>query len=282
MSEPSRPGPRRAARQERSLTTVDAILRATELVLVQEGYEGTSTKAIADAAGVSVGSLYQYFSNRDALVAALIDRRYARLDAIVTQGLEQSASSAAEQPEPLAAFVETFVGAHHFEPALHRTLLECADRVGRGERARAFESHLAAALTQLARRHHLPDPESAAFVLGRALIAAVEGAVRDRLSLLEDGALTRELLAIAEGWARPRPAAPAADPADRLRRACEKHLARVLGPTLAVRALESVAVPAVAAEPEAMLVALAPILEVFLGVSHTRLVLAAIRKELCP
>ena len=68
------PQPRRLPRQQRSQALFDAILEATAQVLVEHGYAGANTNLIAERAGVSVGSLYQYFPNKDALVAALHER----------------------------------------------------------------------------------------------------------------------------------------------------------------------------------------------------------------
>src|SRR5262249_60315502 len=65
--------PRKSASQERSRLTVDAILEATTRVLIKEGYDRASTNKIAAVAGVSIGSLYQYFPSKEALVAAVID-----------------------------------------------------------------------------------------------------------------------------------------------------------------------------------------------------------------
>ena len=63
---------RKTASQERSRATVDAILEATARILIKEGFDKASTNRVAEVAGVSVGSLYQYFPSKDALVAALM------------------------------------------------------------------------------------------------------------------------------------------------------------------------------------------------------------------
>src|SRR5437899_6576406 len=65
--------PRKNASQDRSGATVDALVEATARILVREGFEKASTNRIAEIAGVSVGSLYQYFPSKEALVAAVID-----------------------------------------------------------------------------------------------------------------------------------------------------------------------------------------------------------------
>ncbi|HXZ08528.1 MAG TPA: helix-turn-helix domain-containing protein, partial [Paraburkholderia sp.] len=66
--------PRKAPLQRRSTVTVDAIIEAAARILEAEGFDGYTTNAVAARAGVSIGSLYQYFPNRDALTAALIER----------------------------------------------------------------------------------------------------------------------------------------------------------------------------------------------------------------
>jgi AcrR family transcriptional regulator len=65
---------RRRPRQSRSQFTVAAILDATSRVLVKHGYERCTTKLVAEVAGVGIGSLYEYFPNREALVAAIVER----------------------------------------------------------------------------------------------------------------------------------------------------------------------------------------------------------------
>lgn len=71
--------PRKMPRQSRSRDTVEAILGAAARVLERESLEGFNTNRVAEMAGVSVGSVYQYFPNKDALMAALIERAQAAL-----------------------------------------------------------------------------------------------------------------------------------------------------------------------------------------------------------
>jgi AcrR family transcriptional regulator len=70
---------RKAPKQARSLATVQAILTAGARVLAQESLAGFNTNRIAEVAGVSVGSLYQYFPNKAALAVALIEQERERL-----------------------------------------------------------------------------------------------------------------------------------------------------------------------------------------------------------
>lgn len=68
------PSARRTPRQARSKDLVDRVVDAGARVLVEHGYAGASTNRIARAAGVSPGSLYQYFANKEAVVAAITAR----------------------------------------------------------------------------------------------------------------------------------------------------------------------------------------------------------------
>ena len=80
---------RRAPRQQRSSNTVETILDAAARVLEDAGLEGFNTNAVARRAGVSVGSLYQYFPGKQALVAELSRRQAADLQAALSEAAER-------------------------------------------------------------------------------------------------------------------------------------------------------------------------------------------------
>jgi AcrR family transcriptional regulator len=66
--------PRKRPQQQRSRAMVERIVAAGREVLLRDGYDAFSTNRVADRAGISPGSLYQYFPNKAAIVAAVIDR----------------------------------------------------------------------------------------------------------------------------------------------------------------------------------------------------------------
>jgi AcrR family transcriptional regulator len=98
-------------------------------VLVKEGFDRASTNRIAEAAGVSIGSLYQYFPSKEALVAALVERHMERMSAT----LEAEMAEVATAPLELAVrrMVAFMLNAHAVDPALHHVLNEQVPRVGR-------------------------------------------------------------------------------------------------------------------------------------------------------
>jgi len=76
--------PRKSPAQKRSAEMVEAILEAAARILENAGFVGYNTNAVAARAGVSIGSLYQYFPGKDALTAALIERETTMLLADIT------------------------------------------------------------------------------------------------------------------------------------------------------------------------------------------------------
>src|SRR6202020_3583519 len=97
MSTAVRTNPRKNASQERSRLTVDALLEATARILVKEGFDKASTNRIAEVAGVSVGSLYQYFPGKEALVVAVIERHNQEIMQTVRGELADVASQPLKQ-----------------------------------------------------------------------------------------------------------------------------------------------------------------------------------------
>jgi AcrR family transcriptional regulator len=82
----TRAKPRKSARQARSAETVRVILEAAARILERDGHAGFTTNAVAERAGVSIGSLYQYFPSKDALIGALIVQETSVLIADVAAG----------------------------------------------------------------------------------------------------------------------------------------------------------------------------------------------------
>src|SRR5262245_2560603 len=93
------PSPRKVPRQERSVALVDAILAAALRLLQKSGFSRSTTNHIAELAGVSVGSLYQYFPSKDAIFAKLINRVLSDNENLLLSRLE------AMQGAPLEAIV---------------------------------------------------------------------------------------------------------------------------------------------------------------------------------
>jgi AcrR family transcriptional regulator len=180
--------PRKHASQERSRATVDALVEATARILVREGFDRASTNRIADEAGVSVGSLYQYFPSKEALVAAVMERHNRELLQVVRGAL----ADAAVQPMEQAArkLVAAAIEAHRIDPQLHRVLAEQVPRTGRLENIDLFNRETYALLRAYLERHRAQfrtvDLDLAAFVCVTSIEALTHAAVLHRPEMLSD------------------------------------------------------------------------------------------------
>ena len=190
--------PRKRARQERSQATVDAILSATARVLIRHGFDGLTTNAVASTAGVSIGSLYQYFPNKEALVAALIERTVEQWNSSVMAELARVAQLPIA--EGVRAMIELTIRNYSAAPELHRVLLEQVPRVGR--MARIAELHksshqvITALLTSRQNELAIRNPDVAAFLLISAIEAVAHRAAMFGPERLNDPTLIDEATAM--------------------------------------------------------------------------------------
>lgn len=98
--------PRKSPRQARSVATVEVILDATIQVLVSQGLQALTTARVAARAGVSVGSIYQYYANKQALLIAVLERHLE----MVIRSMEEAC--AAQRGQTVAVMAESVVLAY--------------------------------------------------------------------------------------------------------------------------------------------------------------------------
>jgi AcrR family transcriptional regulator len=198
MARRLRTAPRKTPRQARSEATVEAILAATARILEKVGFERASTNAIARAAGVSIGSLYQYFPSKDALVAALLERHVSLLIALARSAFDQLV----EEPVPAAVrrIVELLFELYANEPRLYAVFVAELPRVGRLKRIADLEreqTELVRAYLEAHRDEVVPkDLELAAFLVVQTLMALTHGIIAQHPERLRDPELAREVSAV--------------------------------------------------------------------------------------
>lgn len=184
----SHTNPRKTASQERSRLTVDALIEATARILMKEGYDRASTNRIADAAGVSIGSLYQYFPGKEALVAAVIDRHTQGMMQVVRNALVKVAMRPIE--EAARELVRVMIDAHRVNPKLHRVLVEQVPRVGRLDNIQAIDREAYALVRTYLEAHRdelgILDTDMAAFVCVTTVEALTHAAVVHHREVLSD------------------------------------------------------------------------------------------------
>ena len=185
--------PRKQASQERSRATVDALIEATARLLVREGFDRASTNRIAQEAGVSIGSLYQYYPSKEALVAAVIDHHNRELMQLVRGALAKVAALPIEQA--VRKIVAVAIDAHRLDPRLHRVLAEQIPRTGRLEKVEAFNRDYYGLFRDYLERHRdklrAVDLGLAAFVCVTSIEALAHTAVLHRPGILSDDAAGR-------------------------------------------------------------------------------------------
>ena len=183
--------PRKHASQERSRATVDALIEATRRLLVREGFDKASTNRIAREAGVSVGSLYQYYPGKEALVAAVIDRHNRELMQVVRAALAEVAALPVEKA--MRKLVAVAIDAHRIDPRLHRVLAEQIPRTGRLEKVATFNREYYALVKDYLANHRdemrAVDLDLAAFVCVTSIEALTHTAVLHRPDVLSDDAV---------------------------------------------------------------------------------------------
>ena len=182
----SRYRPKKAPSQARAVATVDAILGATARILVTRGYAALTTNHVAKKAGVSIGSLYEWFPGKEALVAGLVDRHLARAESLLAErAAELEGDALARPPLELArALATTMVELHEDDPRLHRVLTEEVPHPAETRaRIRAVEERMNEVLAALFAAHpdvHVPDAEVAARMVTGLLEAATHRWATDR------------------------------------------------------------------------------------------------------
>ena len=189
MARKPQTSPRKLASQERSRVTVDALLEATTRILIKEGYDRASTNRIAEVAGVSIGSLYQYFPSKEALVAAVIDRHTQEISEVTRKALVKAAALPLEAAA--REFVSVAIDGHRVNPKLHGVLAEQIPHVGRLENVEANVREGYALVRGYLEAHRdeidVADLDLAAFVLVTVVEALTHAAVLRRPDILADG-----------------------------------------------------------------------------------------------
>jgi AcrR family transcriptional regulator len=192
---PAADGPRKRPSQARSKGMVESLMRATARILIRDGYDALTTNRVAEEAGASVGSLYQYFSSKEALVGALLEQHAERIIQRMREELPRLMLLPVAQAVP--HFVELMIEAHRIEPELHRVFAEQLPRVGRFAKVEAFLAEgMAMAEVYLRARAAEIRPQNialSAFMLVHAIEALTHAAVQSRPELLSTPEFVTEL-----------------------------------------------------------------------------------------
>lgn len=189
--------PRKRPLQARAQSTVHAILEATVQVLEREGPEAATTTRIAEVAGVSVGTLYQYFSHRDAILDALQEREFERALALMQVVLSEG--NLVKTPrETVYAAVSGMAELYVACPGVHRVLAMEGLRSTKADRLHSFDlrvialvRHFLAATGAPVRRKNV---DAAAFIAFQCVRATMLASLLEKPAGLNDETLVEELV----------------------------------------------------------------------------------------
>ncbi len=161
---------------------VDAILAAATRVFGERGYARATTNRIAETAGVSVGSVYQYFPSKDAIAVELLKRYRERLVARI--GTHVSKMNAVTFKEVVRSLMIALLDDDQIDHGLRRVLIERVVRTDAGREVVGFEERIEQVLADALRASKdlvaVVDHDLCAFILVRTVLAVAHGAMVDR------------------------------------------------------------------------------------------------------
>jgi len=191
----SRNTARKPPQQSRSRVTVEAILDGAIQVLEREGSRAMTTTRVASCAGVSVGTLYQYFPNRKSILDALQEREFQRTMAVMQDVMLNSPSGSTD--ELARAVIRGLFKLYTAAPELHR-VLAIEGLVGEApEQVKAFDLRMVSLVRSVLSGARLicrrKNVDAAAFVAYQSVRASMLAHLLEAPAGLDEAALTEEL-----------------------------------------------------------------------------------------
>ncbi|MCL1090835.1 TetR/AcrR family transcriptional regulator [Shewanella profunda] len=189
---------RKMPSQERSRLTVDAIIQASTYILTEVGWKGFTTNAIAERAGVNISSLYQFFPNKEAIVAELQKRHAAEMSDELHKIL-QLVSLQGSLKQVLTLLVHMIVEKHKVAPAVHKAVLEEVPLTLKTSCSDA-DSQLRILFLEALKpfMQNVPNPELAIHIITVTAQALINNIIVERPKLLQGTEIVTELVALYE------------------------------------------------------------------------------------
>jgi len=200
---------RRRPTQERASVTVEAILQAAAELFCGIGYDRSSTNRIAERAGVSIGSLYQYFANKETILAALLDEHQRAVHEVVEEALVLLDGPEVPLRQGLELLLTRLLDFHAEDPELTRVLSEEVPHLAHGSAEADEIDHYTARTMALLRRR--PDVGVANLEISAMLLVTTVEALTRWLAHgappgMDINAFTREASTMLAGYLQDRQA----------------------------------------------------------------------------
>jgi AcrR family transcriptional regulator len=187
--------PRKSPVQARSTASVDAILEATVQVLLKVGKDRLTTTRVAMRAGVSVGTLYQYFPNKSALLQAALRRHLDEVaDAVELVCKEQKGGTLRQM---VTALITAFLQAKMRDAKTSAALYSVSSDVDGAKIAQQMRARFSKAIVRMLATSSEPlttDPQLVAFMLQSAMVGVGRSLLESRAPEEHFQAMRRELI----------------------------------------------------------------------------------------
>jgi AcrR family transcriptional regulator len=192
--------PRKQPKQDRSQATVEAILTAAAHILAQSGAEKFTTNRVAELAGVSIGSLYQYFPNKKALLFALAQQQAQEMMQLAQHHLTEVENLTI--PEVIQRIVRAAIAAHSVNPRLHQVLHEqiSRDQVMPPGAEAQMENLLRSFLDQRRDQIKPQNLDLTVFIVRCTIESLIQRALLDRSDWFNNGELEQEITELLSGY----------------------------------------------------------------------------------
>ncbi|HET7543102.1 MAG TPA: TetR/AcrR family transcriptional regulator [Polyangiaceae bacterium] len=188
--------PRKQPRQARSVATVSAVLEGVAQVLETEGYEKMTTTRVAERAGTSVGTLYQYFPSKEALLVAAMEAKMAQVDRALSKIFELPAT--APLAEHVRVMITALIAEKRRRPRLNAELARQGPRLEKLQLIARTLDRAQGMVRALLEAHKdettVTDADLAAWLVVHAVNGMIDGALLSAPQRLEDPRLAEAIV----------------------------------------------------------------------------------------
>jgi AcrR family transcriptional regulator len=189
---------RRKPTQERAKGTIAAIFEATAQILERDGRRALNTNIIAERTGISIGTLYQYFDNKEAILVAMAREQIENDGRAVMEALEAAGPS-----EPERAAVRALIAAYEKRRKSRQVAIDTLVAEGLAhERAKSLRkvAEMLAMRSDLLPSRSAPLSTAQIFVITRAVNGVLRATIEEESDLLEKRAFEDELVKLVRGY----------------------------------------------------------------------------------
>lgn len=187
--------PRKVPQQQRAQFTVDCILKAAESIILKSGYDAATTNNIAEVAGVSIGSLYQYFASKEAIAAALVESAVMNATEVLRDCLIENMAKPLEKSA--REIIRTILETRKKYSFIFLRLPREVPKLGRLSRNVTTEKFLYNTIRAYYQHHRteikVEDLEVAMFVAEHIIVGSIDAYLDNNAPVVTDDQLVEQL-----------------------------------------------------------------------------------------